>query len=198
MGWPLATFEIETAENVKQYKCQLLICAQMQVFPQNWLHRNILEETNYKDSSFNTLYDILAQHYCKPRVKLKPHVQGQDHFTPLLAREPFNEERLATVQIERGSGKREITWMQAAIKALIFCKNTFAAYKIVQHTCPQNKKQSTLPPMKSLSLPYSLFIQLWKVHERGVQYTIIFSFQHPPTHPLQYPPTNPLKTFPLY
>ena len=43
-------------------------------------------------------------------------------------REPFNEGRLATVQIERGSGKREITWMQAAIKALlIYCKHTFAA-----------------------------------------------------------------------
>ena len=102
-------------------------------------------------------------------------------------REPFNEGRLATVQIERGSGKREITWMQAAIKALIFCKNTFAAYKIVQHTCPQNKKQSTLPPMKSLSLPFSHFIQLWKVHELGIHYTIIFSFQHSPT---KHPPTH--------
>ena len=143
MGWPLATFEIETAENVKQYKCQLLICAQMQVFPQNWLHRNILEETNYKDSWFNTLFNILAQHYCQPHVQLKPHVQGQDHFTPLLAREPFNEGSLATVQIEKGSSKREITWMQAAIKDLIYCKHTFVAYKIVQHTCAQNKKQST-------------------------------------------------------
>ena len=98
-----------------------------------------------------------------------------------LHREPFNEERLATVQIERGSGKREITWMQAVIKAPIYCKHTFVTFKIVQHTCAQNKKQSTLSPMKSLSLPYSLFIQLWKVHERGIQTTIIFSFQHSPT-----------------
>ena len=42
-------------------------------------------------------------------------------------RELFNEGSLATVQIERGSGKREITWMQAVIKALIYCKHTFAA-----------------------------------------------------------------------
>ena len=57
-------------------------------------------------------------------------------------REPFNEERLATVQIERGSGKREITWMQAAIKALlIYCKLTFAASTIQNCTTHLRTKQ---------------------------------------------------------
>ena len=80
-------------------------------------------------------------------------------MTPLV-REPFNEGRLATVQIERGSGKREITWMQAAIKALlIYCKPTFAAAALQNFTTHlrTNKNQSTLSPMKSLSLPYSSF-----------------------------------------
>ena len=116
------------------------MCA-MQMLPQNWLQRNIFEETYYKDSLFKTLYDILALHYCQPQVKLKPHIQGQDHFTPLV-REPFNEGRLATFQIERGSGKREITWMQAVIKALIFCKHTFAAAALqncTTHLCTKQK-----------------------------------------------------------
>ena len=167
------------------------MCA-MQAFPQNWLHSSISEETYYKDSLFKTLYDILALHYCQTQVQLKPHVQGQDHFTPLLAREPFNEERLATVQIERGSGKREITWMQAVIKGLIFCKHTFATVTKLYNTLAQRTESKAL----YLQWNHYHFLTLSSFNygkcmsvESNLQSFSVFNISPPPTknfpHPLK-------------